>query len=164
MMTMMVKINTKTKTMIINYHQQPTGNSCGPTCLKMIHSSRPFRINVPDYTIKDICDLCGTDWVVGTPPNGMEKGMKAMGLKYVEYIDPPRPYNLLRDVLDAGNYPILRTITKETPHWIVSEGYKDNVFHIIDPWLGKLNYTIKQLDAIWKQRRYQFFEMLVNED
>ena len=54
-------------------------------------------------TIQSICEMCGTDWVVGTPPDRMVKGMDALKIKYVEYIHSPRPYELLKNVIAAVN-------------------------------------------------------------
>jgi hypothetical protein len=151
---------------------QPTGNSCGPTCLKMVHetlngwkdSSEPF----PD--INKISKMCGTDWVVGTPPDRMENGMKALKMKYVEYIASPRPYELLKKVIDDGNIAIIRTITDGIPHWVVVGGYylgwptlSDDKFIILDPWKGERLSNEKDLDLIWKPRDYQFFEIIMNE-
>lgn len=155
--------------MRINLHLQPTGNSCGPTCLYMAleyfengKNDLPFDTVIP-YTIKDICNMCGTDWIVGTPPDRMEKGMKALNFKYVEHMCSPRPYELLRKVIDDEHIPILRTITKGVPHWIIITGtnfvYED-IFNVLDPWQGKIEYTEKELDKIWKVRQYQFFEVI----
>ncbi len=164
--------NTKTiQTMIINHYQQPTGNSCGPTCLYIVLKHiKPLLFsfdkdpNNHELNIESICNMCGTDWEVGTPPDRMEKGMKLLDINYVEYLASPRPYELLRRIINDGNIPILRTITKGVPHWIIVEGYNfvnNHNFKIVDPWLGKFEYSEAELDVIWKQRQYQFFEVLV---
>ncbi len=149
----------------IKHYYQPTGNTCGPTCIYMVHN---FLSLNEKTTIKDIETLCETDWVVGTPPDRMEKGMKALKMDYVEYLGSPRPYELLRGVIDSKNIPIVRTITKGVPHWIVISGYqtyKDDdtiIYQVLDPWQGKINYTEEQLDEVWSQRQYQFFEVIYN--
>ena len=153
----------------INHHPQPTGNSCGPTCLYMAlkymlnhPNDLPFDVEISD-TVESIAEACGTDWVVGTPPDRMEKGMKAFRMEYVEYIHSKRPFELLKNVINSGNIPIIRTITHGMPHWIIANGYDGDVFDILDPWLGVIKYDIEQLNHIWMPRDYQFFEIIVNE-
>ena len=145
---------------------QPTGNTCGPTCLYMVKhylvnapNDLPFQIDIK-LTIKEIEDMCGTDWVVGTPPDRMVKGMNELKIPHVEHYNPPRPYELLRTILDDRNLAIIRTITRGVPHWIIAHGYDGNDFFIADPWLGELVYSEKKLDEIWSLRQYQFFEIL----
>ena len=150
----------------IKHFYQPTGNTCGPTCIYMVLYYLVNQNNLIQdldvemkYNISDIEDLCGTDWIVGTPPDRMENGMCALGINYVEYMSSPSPFELLRSVIDNGNVSMLRTITKGVPHWIIVNGYNENVFNVLDPWLGEIKYSITQLDSIWKVREYQFFEI-----
>lgn len=154
----------------IKYKQQPTGNSCGPTCIYMaLHyvlnkkNDLPFDFEIK-YTISDISEMCGTDWIVGTPPDRMEKGMSSLNINYVEYISPKRPYELIKQIILEENVPILRTITQGVPHWIIIRGFDSEFFYVSDPWLGEITYTIEQLDSIWKIRNYQFFEILPNDN
>ena len=153
--------------MTIKHTYQPTGNSCGPTCLFMINEYLATIHRKVLFTIKDIEGMCQTDWVVGTPPDRMERGMKYLDIKYIEYIGSPRPHELLQSVLDSKNIPILRTITKGVPHWIIINGYqtcKDDttiIYQVLDPWQGKINYNEQQLNEVWKQRDFQFFEVIV---
>lgn len=153
----------------INYHKQPTGNTCGPTCIYMAlryllnyPNDLPFDVEITD-TVESIAEACSTDWIVGTPPERMIKGMDSLKMKYVEYIHPKRPFDLLKQVIDTGNIPIIRTITQGVPHWIIANGYNGDVFDILDPWLGPIRYSTQQLNHIWMPRDYQFFEILVNE-
>lgn len=153
----------------IKYEKQPTGNSCGPTCIYMAllylankDNDLPFDIEIK-YKISDIIELCETDWVVGTPPERMEKGMKALNVKYVEYFSPKRPYELIKQIVEQENVPILRTITHGVPHWIIVKGFDDDFFYILDPWLGEIKYTTQQLDNIWSVRDYQLFELYLYE-
>ena len=159
----------KMKTMMnIKHFYQPTGNTCGPTCLYMVYD---YKRNLKMFpkTIKEIEIACGTDWVVGTPPDRMINGMNSLGLDFVEYIHSPKPYELLKTVIDSKNIPILRTITKGVPHWIIINGYqtyKDDttiIYQVLDPWQGKINYNEQQLDEVWAKRQYQFFEILNNK-
>lgn len=160
-------MNVMKKMMKIKHYYQPTGNSCGPTCLYMVieyilnkENDFPFDVEIK-HNIKDICDMCGTDWIVGTPPDKMEKGMKALSIKYIEYISSPRPYELLKQVIDDGNIAIIRTITDSVPHWIIISDYSEDVFNILDPWKGERKGEEKDLDKIWKLRDYKFFEVII---
>ena len=147
---------------------QPTAHTCGPSCLYMVFKYLTNRQSVDsemNFTIEDIALICGTDWEVGTPPDRMEKGMKELDIKYIEHINTPNPFNHLQSVIDSGNIPIVRTITKGAPHWIIVDGYKDYqndgivLYNILDPWLGEIKYTEKELNDIWTVRDYQFFEI-----
>jgi len=165
MMTMIM-----TKIINIKHFRQPSGNTCGPSCIYMTwyHSINkdnmiPFEIEMK-HSIEDIANLCGTDWVVGTPPERLATGLAALELKYVEYISSPHPFDLLKIVINNGNIPIIRTITQGIPHWVIVNGYDENFFHIKDPWLGEIKYNQSDLDYIWKVRDYQFFEILMNEN
>lgn len=154
----------------IKHFYQPTGNSCGPTCLYMALN---YIINTPNdlpfdvatvYTIENICDMCGTDWIVGTPPDRMIRGMDSLGLKYVEYQGSPRPYELLRQVIESYNIPVIRTIINGIPHWVIVKKYNfvhNDIFDILCPTKGIIKYSEEELDVIWKPRNYQFFEIKV---
>ena len=156
--------------MNIKHFYQPTGNSCGPTCLYMVFNyilnslnDLPFDVE-NNVLIDDISNMCGTDWKVGTPPDRMEKGMKSLGIEYIEYQSSPRPYELLRQVIDSGNIPIVRTITNGIPHWIIVKRYNfihNDRFEILCPSQGEIRYDEKELDMVWKPRNYQFFEVKV---
>ena len=166
MMMMIHLIKMKTSMTSIKHFYQPTGNTCGPTCIYMIwyhlvnQNNLIHNLDVEmKYNIRDIAHFCGTDWIVGTPPDRMENGMCNLGLNYIEYISSPHPYDLLRTIIDNGNISMLRTITRGVPHWIIVNGYNENVFNVLDPWLGEKKYSIEQLDSIWKVRDYQFFEI-----
>lgn len=147
---------------------QPTGNTCGPTCLYMVKhyianapNDLPFDVDIK-FTIKDIEEMCGTDWVVGTPPDRMEKGMKTLNIPYVEHLNPPHPYKLLKSILSDGNLAILRTITRSgIPHWILAHGFTDDTFIIADPAAGPLAYKEASLDEVWSKRQHQFFEIAI---
>lgn len=151
---------------------QPTGNTCGPTCLKMVHDflltkgySNNNTYSPKDfYSVDEISMICGTDWIVGTPPDRLIKGLKELKIKHVEFMSMPRPYEFLRNLLNTGNLAILRTITEGVPHWIIASGCNDDSFTIKDPWKGEITYTDAELEKIWKQRNYQFFEIILPED
>jgi len=153
--------------MTTNHYFQPSGNLCGPTCIFMVsrllssrddknHEMTESKVN---FLIEEIGEVCGTDWVVGTPPERMVKGFNFMKLKFVEFQNSPRPFELIKSSLDVGNYNILRTITKGVPHWIVVVGYDDLGYHVFDSWLGIIRYSEIELDSIWSPRFYQFYEI-----
>jgi GNAT superfamily N-acetyltransferase len=139
----------------VPHMHQPTGNSCGPTCLKMVHD---FFVG-DRFKISDICRACGTDWVVGTPPERMIKGLDYMGIQYIEHINDENPFDALREAIDKGHPCIIRTITQGTPHWIIATDYDNDVFAINDPWLGRIIYDEEELDSIWHMRNYFFYEV-----
>jgi len=142
-------------------HYQPTGNSCGPTCLKMVHD---FFVG-DRFKISDICRACGTDWVVGTPPERMVKGLNYMGIKYVEHSNEEDPYQSLKDSVDKGHPCIVRANIGGTPHWVIVVDYDNDTLMVNDPWLGRLIYDIDEFDEIWfssrqKIRDYFYYEVM----
>jgi ABC-type bacteriocin/lantibiotic exporter with double-glycine peptidase domain len=139
------------KKITINYSKQPTGNSCGPACIFMVSNGKK--------SITEIADDCGTDWIVGTPPERMIRGFESCNIDYIEYINSTSPFLDLITSINDDKIPILRTITRGIPHWIIVNGYDEEKFYILDPWLGEITYSPEQLDEIWKPRRYQFFEI-----
>jgi GNAT superfamily N-acetyltransferase len=144
---------------LVKQIRQPDGISCGPTCIKMVGDF--FKGEVA--SIEDICKSCGTDHITGTPPERMRKGLASLDIKYVEHIDDENPYQSLRDAIDRGSVTMLRTLTHRVPHWIVVHSYNEespNIFYVNDPWLGQLEYNEKQLEEIWRERNYFFFEVL----
>lgn len=145
---------------LVGYMRQPDGISCGPTCIKMVADF--YRGDIP--TIKDICKMCGTDAITGTPPERMRKGLDGLGIKYLEHMDEETPYQSLRDAIDNGSVTMLRTLTHGVPHWIVVHSYNDEVFFVNDPWLGQIEYNEDQLEKIWKERNFFFFEVVKDND
>jgi len=143
----------------VQHVYQPTGNSCGPTCIKMVGDFILGDVG----KIDDICKTCGTDWIVGTPPDKMKKGLDSIGIKYVEHINEKEPFQGIRNVIDKGNVAIVRTITQGVPHWIVIISYDDENFGVNDPWLGPLTYNEEQLNEIWKVRDFFYFEILTGQ-
>lgn len=150
------------KKMTIKLVNQPTGNSCGPTCLYMINNS---LFGNEHQSIDEISTACGTDWIVGTPPDRLEKGLKYLGVNYIHHQNILRPFEKLVDLINIGNVCVLRTITKQVPHWIIIDNFEDIdgklIFNVIDPWLGYLKYNVDDLEGIWKQREYECFEIVI---
>jgi GNAT superfamily N-acetyltransferase len=143
----------------VKHIYQQTGNSCGPTCIKMVGEF--IMGNVSE--IDDICKTCGTDWVVGTPPEKMKIGLDNLGIKFIEHSNEIEPYQSIRNVIDKGNVSIVRTMTKGVPHWIVIDGYDNDTFNVNDPWLGQIKYNEEELGNIWKVRDYFFYEIIGKE-
>jgi hypothetical protein len=140
----------------LKHMYQPTGNSCGPTCIKMVGDFIKGDVG----SIDDICKACGTDWVEGTPPYKMKAGLDKLKINYIEHIHEIEPYQSLKNVIDKGNIAIVRTLTKNVPHWIVVHRYDDNFFYVNDPWLGLLKYNESELESIWKIRDFFFYEII----
>lgn len=141
---------------IIKTAKQPTGNTCGPTCLFMAYNA----LFGEKLSILEIADLCTTDWLVGTPPDKMILGMNSIGLTYIHHQAPEKPYTLLTEILDKQNIPIVRTITNGIPHWIIVSNHTNKgSWHIKCPSIGDFIYTTEQLDNVWKQRNYELFEI-----
>jgi len=143
----------------IQHIYQPTGNSCGPTCLKMVGDF----IHGDVGKIDDICKECGTDWVVGTPPDKMRIGLQKLNINYAEHQKDIFPFKQLRHAIDRGNVCIVRTITQGVPHWINIVGYNMDVFDVHDPWLGPIKYNEEELFKIWSIRDFFFFEILTGK-
>ena len=144
---------------LVKHIYQPNGISCGPTCIKMVGDFFKGEVS----SIDDICKECGTDSITGTPPERMRKGLAALDIQYVEHMDDKDPYQSLRDALDRGSVAMLRTFTHRVPHWIVVHSYDHDdpsLFAVNDPWLGKLVYNVEELEDIWKERNYFFFEVV----
>lgn len=134
---------------------QPTGHSCGPTCIKIIVN----EILEQSPTIEELCEICGTDWEVGTPPDRMKIGLDYLGIKYLEHIDEKFPFESLRESIDRGSYCIVRTIMG-LPHWILITKYGGNKFIVNDPSSRELRYLDEgYLDRVWKVRNYFYFEI-----
>jgi hypothetical protein len=142
----------------IKHFTQPNGISCGPTCIMMAYEALPTN-GLEHYSIIEISNLCGTDSIVGTPPERLEKGLDALNMNYRHHLDLQEPFKDLKLVLDNGNLPILRTFTHGIPHWIIVSGYEDDLYYINDPWQGEITYTQEELNSIWVGRKYEFYEI-----
>lgn len=140
----------------VKYLSQPTGNSCGPTCIKMVGDF--LKGEVP--SIEEICKMCGTDWVVGTPPEFMRKGLNQLQIPYIEHQLEIEPFQSLKNTIDKGNVAIVRTVTQGVPHWIVIDDYDGDTFSVNDPWLGQIEYDEYELEEIWAIRDFFYFEIL----
>lgn len=143
----------------IKHYQQPTGISCGPTCIMMAYEALPHYPKKQNYSIIDICDLCGTDSITGTPPERLEKGMNALGMHYTHHINSDKPFQHLKTILDNGNLPMLRTFTHGIPHWIIISGYENDKYYTNDPWQGEITYSEEELTTIWIGRHFEFYEV-----
>ena len=153
-------INEDQYNRLVKHLRQPNGISCGPTCIKMVADF--FKGNIP--SIEEICKMCGTDSITGTPPERMRKGLNQLDIQYVEHMDEENPYESLRNIIDNGSVAMLRTLTHRVPHWIVVHFYDGDLFFVNDPWLGQIQYNEDQLEEIWKERNYFFFEVVKDND
>lgn len=149
-------IITENQHNMLKHMYQPDGISCGPTCIKMAAEFYKGEVD----SIDEICKKCGTDNITGTPPERMRKGLDGMGIVYVEHSNEEDPFQSIRAIIDRGSLAIVRTLTKSVPHWIVIYSYDDDMFFVNDPWLGQLQYNTNELNDIWKEREYFFFEIV----
>ena len=85
-------INEDQYNRLVKHLRQPNGISCGPTCIKMVADF--FKGNIP--SIEEICKMCGTDSITGTPPERMRKGLNQLDIQYVEHMDEE---NIDNDIL-----------------------------------------------------------------
>jgi predicted double-glycine peptidase len=134
----------------VKHRFQETDYDCGPACIKMI-------LNNDNITIEKICNMCETTEEEGTNIEKMEKGLKALKIKY----ESKEGFENLYKSLNEEKPCLLRTITQEQPHWIVCYGFdkKTNEFFVLDPWLGELIYLKEEMEEIWKPRDYFYFEI-----
>lgn len=142
---------------------QPDAISCGPTCIKMTYDFLNGNLS----KIDDICLMCETDDIIGTTPHRMILGLDQLNIKY----NKKNGFEELHVALDNGNPCILRTFTQQIPHWVVVIGYENKKHNyygynyiVNDPWLGQLVYNENELNNIWKDRDYYFFEILSEYD
>lgn len=140
----------------MKYIRQPDGISCGPTCIKMVGDFIKGEVS----SISDICKSCGTDNLVGTPPERMIKGLDSLGIEYKIHSNENNPIQTLKNILDSNHVAILRTLTRGYPHWIVVVSYNGDTFDVNDPWLGQIKYTREELIDIWKNRDFYYFEII----
>ena len=138
---------------------QPNNYSCGPTCIKMVAD---YLQNDKATSISKLCKDCGTDTIVGTPPEKMKNGLDNLNLQYKQHINESDPYTSLQSILKLNHIAIVRTITQDAPHWIVIYKFNGSQYYVNDPWLGKITYTQTELDAIWKPRDYFYFEIIAS--
>jgi len=150
----LIRINTINEQ--VKHISQPTGNSCGPTCIKMVGDFILGDVG----KIDDICNTCGTDWVVGTPPDRMEIGLKQLGINYIIHQSEIEPFQSIKNTIDKGNVAIVRTITEGVPHWINIVGYFDDDFEVHDPWKGPIRYNEEELNSIWEVRDFFYYEIV----
>lgn len=125
----------------------------------MAYEALPHYPKKQNYSIIDICDLCGTDSITGTPPERLEKGMNALGMHYTHHINSDKPFQHLKIILDKGNLPMLRTFTHGIPHWIIISGYENDKYYTNDPWQGEITYSEEELTTIWIGRHFEFYEV-----
>ena len=134
--------------------------TCGPTCIQIIlkHLSGDYG---DIEKIKKDCD-CNT--LNGTTDIGMKNGLDAAGLKSERNTNTTSAdlaFDYLDSVLDSGNSFIMRTLTNGEKHWVVCYKKDDAGYHILDPWIGKLEYDRQGIDTIWSERDFDGFEVFL---
>jgi len=139
---------------------QPNGISCGPTSLKMVAEMHGCAHGTD---VLMLSDLMGIDSLTGTTDERMVKGLKGVGLDYVEH--NPGSIESLIQALQNDSTVLLRTSFSGMKHWIVASRYVDNgKFEIYDPAQGVYEFSAEQVTQVWEPRNYQAFEIPKEQD
>lgn len=137
------------------YISQTTGINCGPTSLKILLEYYKSRINP---SIDELGEIMETDFDFGTTDVRMKKGLVHCNLNHRQiHIDDSNALTLLKNYVKNDRKILLRTLTRGVKHWVVVYDFKDDLFLVSDPWLGKIKYNDKQIYNIWKPRNFDGF-------
>ena len=135
--------------------QQTNGINCGPTSLKMLLNYYKTRKNPSLDTLTDVMEV-DTDF--GTTDIRMKKGLVYCKINHKQIkTNSEGALNLLKNYIKNDRKILLRTLTQGVKHWIVIYDFKDNLFLVADPWLGKIKYNDKEIYNIWKPRNFDGF-------
>ncbi|MES5132760.1 peptidase domain-containing ABC transporter [Hoylesella timonensis] len=129
------------------YVAQETENSCGIACLSSI--AKFYNI---DFRSNDLINLRGGNFQ-GNTLLELKKIAGSIGLE-------ANGYMCTIEELEKCSHPaILHTINSNGfTHFIVSYGYMNNHFLLMDPALGVLYYTKEELNNIWATKSILLFE------
>lgn len=137
------------------YLQQTTGINCGPTSLKILLN---YYKELDRLSINELTDIMEVDMDFGTTDIRMKKGLDYCNLNYKQIVTNNNDaLNLLKNYLKNDRKILLRTLTQGIKHWVVVYDYKDDLFWVADPWLGKIKYNEKQIYSIWEPRNFDGF-------
>lgn len=128
-------------------HIQETEYSCAPACLKMVLSS--FDITMTEGELRPLtdCTSLGTD--------ALSLVDAARGLGFSGTAKYSLSFDELREVLERGLWPIvyLRAMLSERDlpqtHAVVVELIDKENVHVIDPWRGRVPYSISNFVSEW---------------
>lgn len=115
---------------------------CGAACLLML-----IRYYGGDSSILHLREISGTS-NTGTTLLGLYQAASAMG-----FDAQGAEANGIADLIEHGKPCILAVVTEKVlSHYIVSYGYKDNLFVIGDPAKGVVEMTASELEQIWTKK------------
>lgn len=137
------------------YLKQTTGINCGPTSLKMLLEY--YRTNI-NPSIDELTDVMEVDIEAGTTDVRMRKGLVHCKLNHKQIkVGGDNAMTFLKNYVKNDRKILLRTLTRGVKHWVVVYDFKDNLFLVADPWLGKIKYNEIQIYNIWKPRNFDGF-------
>lgn len=139
---------------------QPNGISCGNTVLKMVANYLNIGL---DISIEKLIEVMETDSLTGTTDLKMIKGLEYLNIPYIQnkhhdnIMTDEIQIEVLKSILEKENVFIMRTKTKGVFHWILVHKFNGVKFQVLDPWLGKIEYTPEEILDIWSVRNYDGF-------
>ncbi len=137
------------------YLSQSTGINCGPTSLKMLLDYYKVSHNP---SVNHLTEVMEVDHEAGTTDVRMKKGLVYTNMKHQQIkVSDGEAINFLKNYIKNDRKVLLRTLTKGIKHWVVVYDYKDDLFLVADPWLGKIKYNEKEIYSIWEPRNFDGF-------
>jgi GNAT superfamily N-acetyltransferase len=122
---------------------QTSGINCGPTSLKMLLEYYNSKINP---SIDELTDIMEVDVAAGTTDVRMRKGLVHCNLNHKQIkVNEGEALTFLKNYVKNDRKILLRTLTRRVKHWVVVYDYKDDLFSVADPWLGKIKYNEEQI-------------------
>jgi len=141
-----------------NHQYQQKAYTCGPTCVHMVAD----YLGVKHGGAEEIEQLCNCTNTTGTIDTGIKNALDTLGIpneQNTKHTDDVSVIAYLNNVLTGDDVFIMRTLTRGIKHWIVIYKYDNGVYFVADPWLGKIQYSVKQILAIWKPRNFDGFRV-----
>ena len=140
---------------------QTNGYNCGPTAVAMV--AKILGIENEKSSIDSLEEIMNCDSTTGTTDVGIKLGLDALGIKNERNPclgEKLTSFITLNQTLKDGNIFVMRTLTRGVKHWILVIGMtkrKDIEYQVFDPWLGKITYSINEINRIWQPRDYDGF-------
>ena len=145
-----------------NHHLfQTNGYNCGPTAVAMV--AKILGVENENTNINSLEKIMNCDSTTGTTDVGIKLGLDALGIKNERNPclgEKLTSFITLNQTLKDGNIFVMRTLTRGVKHWILVIGMtkrKDIEYQVFDPWLGKITYSINEINRIWQPRDYDGF-------
>ena len=134
---------------------QTSGINCGPTSLKMVLEYFKAKKNP---SIDELTEIMEVDVDAGTTDVRMKKGLIYCKMNHKQIkINEGEALIFLKNYVKNDRKILLRTLTRGVKHWVVVYDYKDDLFLVADPWLGKIKYNDKEIYNIWEPRNFDGF-------